>query len=180
MKSVLVKSVLVKSVLGPTLLFPSLLLLGFSIAVLPLEVAQAHGVKLAYQNTPAIQIQATYDTGEPMTKAQVAIFAPNEPTQPWLTGTTNERGQFVFTPDPTQAGGWEVQVRQAGHGDILTIPVGEGASTAASSPARSQATGYRYTPLQQAVLVGSVIWGCIGTALYFSRGKNTKPLSEKT
>ena len=28
------------------------------------------------------------------------------------------------------------------------------------------------TPLQQAIMIGSVIWGLVGTALFFSRGKN--------
>lgn len=159
-----------------------LALLGCSIAALPFAAAQAHGVKLEYQNTQAIQLQAAYETGEPMAKAQVAIFAPNDPAKPWLTGTTDDQGRFVFTPDSAQSGSWEVQVRQAGHGDVLTIPIGgQAANLPSSSPSQPRTAEYGYTPLQQAVLVGSVIWGCIGTALYFSRGKNNvKPFSEKS
>ncbi len=43
---------------------------------------------------------------------------------PWLTGICDQQGRFSFTPDPDLPGTWDVQVRQAGHGDIIHIPVG--------------------------------------------------------
>lgn len=121
-----------KSVFGSALLA----LLGCWMATLSSGVAQAHGVKLEYQNTQAIQIQAAYDTGEPLAQAQVAVFAPDDPAKPWLTGTTDDQGRFVFTPDEAQTGGWEVQVRQAGHGDIVTIPL-SGSTANATASARA-------------------------------------------
>ncbi|NJN85435.1 MAG: carboxypeptidase regulatory-like domain-containing protein [Leptolyngbyaceae cyanobacterium SL_7_1] len=123
--------------------------------------AWAHGVQIEYQATQAYEIQAAYDTGTPMADAQVAVYSPDEPSEPWLTGTTDAQGRFVFSP--TTPGNWEVQIRQAGHGDILVIPVGDGGAGSASGSSNS------YTPLQTGLMIGSVLWGCIGTALFFSR-----------
>jgi nickel transport protein len=120
----------------------------------------AHGVAIEYRATQAYEIQAAYDTGAPMVDAQVAIYSPDEPSEPWLTGTTDAEGRFIFSP--SRAGHWEVQIRQAGHGDVLVIPVADGAT-------RSGGT-VPYTPLQKSLMIGSVLWGCLGTALFFSRG----------
>jgi nickel transport protein len=144
--------------------------------------AIAHGVAIEYQATQAYEIKAAYDTGAPMANAQIAVFAPTDPAKPWLTGTTDAAGRFVFSP--STPGNWEVQVRQAGHGDILVIPVESGSATpiptapmpAASSskvePGTNAPAGSvgPYTPLQKGVMIGSVIWGCVGTALFFGRG----------
>jgi nickel transport protein len=150
--------------------------------------AIAHGVAIEYQSTQAYEIRAVYDSGEPMAEVQVAVFAPSNPTEPWLQGTTDREGRFLFTPDAP--GNWEVQIRQAGHGDIVTIPVSNsvGAAPKASAatansatanpspdtvatPSNAIATSNSYSPLQKGLMMGSVIWGCLGTALFFSRGK---------
>ncbi len=129
--------------------------------------ANAHGVEMEYQATQAIQITANFDTGEPMVEAQVAVFSPENPSAPWMTGTTNEQGRFVFVPDDAVTGNWEVQVRQAGHGDIISIPVADGGVTQESS-----LTGGGLSMVQKAVMAGAVIWGFVGTALYFSPRKS--------
>lgn len=140
----------------------------------------AHGVAIEYQATQAYEVKAAYDTGEPMANAQVAVFSSDDPATPWLTGTTDAEGQFVFSP--SAPGNWEVQVRQAGHGDVLVIPVEDGASTttapatnAAENDAENSSVATRaidnYTPLQKGLMMGAVIWGCVGTALFFARGK---------
>lgn len=153
--------------------------------------ATAHGVAIEYQPTQAYEINAAYDTGEPMVDAQVVVFAPDDPATPWLTGTTDATGQFLFSP--STPGNWEVQVRQAGHGDVLVIPVAE---VAAASPASSSndpnsaspnstspdsigsttfpsatSTTEEYSPLQKSLMIGAVLWGCVGTALFFARSK---------
>lgn len=141
--------------------------------------AIAHGVAIEYRATQAYEIKAAYDTGDPMTNAQVAVFAPTDPAKPWLTGTTDAAGRFVFSP--SAPGNWEVQVRQAGHGDILVIPVESGSAApvpavsssngeSATNPPRAAGSVGTYTPLQKGVMIGSVIWGCVGTALFFGRG----------
>lgn len=131
------------------------------------ERAIAHGVEIEYQSTQAIQITASFDTGEPMADAQVAVFSPESPSEPWLTGTTNEQGQFVFAPDYAISGNWDVQVRQAGHGDIISVPIADSATTQTSA-----ATGGGFSMLQKVVMVGAVIWGFVGTALYFMPRKS--------
>lgn len=128
------------------------------------EWAIAHGAKIDYKTTQALEIQASYDSGEPMANAQITVYAPGR-SEPWLKGKTDDKGRFTFSPDTTQPGNWEVKVRQAGHGDIATIPVGNTA-TALTSPSSTGST-----PAQTAVMAASVLWGFVGTALFFARRK---------
>ncbi|MGD1851924.1 MAG: hypothetical protein ACFCBU_15510 [Cyanophyceae cyanobacterium] len=95
---------------------------GMVAAIAP--VAAAHGARVQYKaiNTPsgtAVQVLAEYDTSEPMKEAQVTIYHPDEPQNPWLTGKTDAEGYFEFTPD--QAGSWDIKVRHAGHGAFVTM-----------------------------------------------------------
>ncbi len=120
----------------------------------------AHGAKIAYSLDTVVTIQAAYDSGEPMAEAQVVVYAPNDPATPWLTGVADENGRFTFTPDPTLPGTWDVQVRQAGHGDIVHILVGGGGGAASSGG---------FSTAQIVLMSASVVWGLVGTALYFSR-----------
>jgi nickel transport protein len=122
----------------------------------------AHGAKIEYTINMVVEIMAAYDSGEPMADAQVTVYAPTDLETPWLTGTTDDEGRFTFAPDSEIAGTWDVQVRQAGHGDIVHIAIGEGVASTGS-------TGF--TTLQIVLMSASVIWGFVGTALYFSRRK---------
>ncbi|MBW4647853.1 MAG: carboxypeptidase-like regulatory domain-containing protein [Kastovskya adunca ATA6-11-RM4] len=145
--------------------------------------AIAHGARLNARETQAIELSAEYDTGEPMSAAPVTVYSPENPSQPWLQGTTDQKGNFVFTPDSSQPGNWTVQVRQAGHGDIINIPVGgdtaaaggaETGDNGAVSRVRSTATSNpAFTPLQIVLISAAVIWGFIGTALFFARGNKS-------
>ena len=127
--------------------------------------ASAHGAHIDYQAVQAVNINAAYDGGQPMANAQVTVYAPNDPSTPWSTGTTDDQGRFTFTPDADQPGNWEVKVRQAGHGDIVSVPVGE--TTAEAGEAVSDS----YTPVQKALLGAAGAWGFLGTALFFARKK---------
>ncbi len=118
----------------------------------------AHGAKIEYTVNMTIEIVAAYDNGEPMASGQVAVYAPDDPSTPWLTGVCDNEGRFSFVPDTSKPGIWDVQIRQAGHGDIVHIPVGDGTGSAGG-----------YTPLQIVLMAASVIWGSVGTALYFLR-----------
>ena len=132
----------------------------------------AHGAVLDYTSVSAVQLTATYDNGEPMQDAQVNVYAPNNPSDPWLTGKTNEQGQFVFTPSAEQSGNWEVQVRQAGHGDIVNIPVNTNAEGSVQiADAIAKRTGSSYSTPQLVLMGAAGIWGFVGTALFFSREK---------
>jgi len=128
--------------------------------------AIAHGANIAYQTTTAIKINATYDSGQPMATAQVTIYAPDDPVNPWLTGTTTENGDFIFVPDPDKIGNWEVKVRQAGHGDLISISWGDRQT---STQSNQSVSGQNYTPMQKGLMIVSVGWGFVGTALFFSR-----------
>ncbi len=149
-----------------------------AVAIATPQRAIAHGTSIEYRTTQALEVIATYDTGEPLADAQVTVYAPDNPADPWLTGTTDDQGRFTFTPDPAIAGNWDVQVRQAGHGDIVSIPLeGTGGTdnaedsgvTLTNTAGRSSPS---ITPLQKTVMVGSVIWGLVGTALFFSSRSN--------
>jgi nickel transport protein len=137
-----------------TLPLALLLILGLTVE------ASAHGAEIEYTISMAVEIRAVYDTGEPMAGGQVTVYAPDDPSTPWLEGVCDEDGCFVFTPDPSKPGTWDVQVRQAGHGDMVHISIGEGMAV-------SGGTGY--TPLQIVLMGGCVVWGFVGTALFFSR-----------
>lgn len=87
--------------------------------------AFAHGAQVHYQaieksSGPAVQLQAEYDTQEPMQEAQVTVYSPDAPHTPWLTGVTDGAGKFEFSPD--QDGEWAVKVRQGGHGAFISVP----------------------------------------------------------
>ena len=138
------------------LILPLILLVALGLPT----AASAHGAKIEYTIELAIEIQASYDTGEPMAGGQVTVYAPDDPATPWLTGVCDQEGRFTFTPDSSKPGTWDVQVRQAGHGDMVHIPIGE-------DLALTGTTGY--TTLQIVLMGACVVWGLSGTALFFSR-----------
>ena len=108
--------------------------------------AFAHGAKIEYKIGLTVEILAAYDSGEPMAGAQVAIYTPDNPSTPWMTGSCDEEGHFAFTPDTSKPGTWDVQVRQAGHGDIIHLPIGE-------NMALSGATGYTTLQVENRLVV---------------------------
>lgn len=123
---------------------------------------QAHGAKIEV-SPQAVEIVATFDTGEPMDNAQVTVYAPDTPDTPWRTGQTDSEGRFLFTPDIGIAGGlWEVTVRKAGHGQTTSFALGEGVDLRATTPSITQSA------VQKWFSIAAIIWGFIGTALFFS------------
>ena len=126
----------------------------------------AHGAEIEYTLSTAVELVATYDTGEPMAGGQVTVYAPDDPATPWLTGECDEEGRFVFTPDPGTPGTWDVQVRQAGHGDIVHIAIGEGVAGSG---------GGGLSVAQIVLMAVCVVWGFVGTALFFVSRKPTLP-----
>ena len=140
-------------------IIPLILLL---ILGLPMK-ASAHGAKIEYTVNTSIDIVASYDNGEPMGGAQVAIYAPDDTSSPWMTGVCDDDGHFSFTPDGSRPGTWVVQVRQSGHGDIVHIPISKDMAVAGGT------SGYSILQIVLMALCG--VWGFVGTALYFSRRK---------
>jgi len=140
-----------------------------------LENAQGHGANIQYQRCEGIEITSLYDSGTPMAGARVLIFAPDKPEVAQLEGITDEEGKFRFFLDSSQEGVWSVQTRLAGHGAMAYIPIGnsgengEGKSSVAVPSAKARAS---LSTTQRLLMVLVILWGCLGTALFFSRKKN--------
>lgn len=152
------------------LLCLSLPLLGWSAPVL------AHGTEIESRKVEAVEIEARYEGGQPMREAQVTVYSPENPAEPWKQGVTDQQGTYTFVPDPQQAGSWEVKVRQGGHGDIITVNVGgETGTTQKSALAFSwlEKDG-EYTTTQKVLLGVAGVWGFFGTALFFARSSHQK------
>ena len=129
--------------------------------------SHAHGAQMTSQLTTGIVVQALYNNGQPMSSAQMTVHAPDDPTRPWLTGSSDDQGRFSFVPDLNVTGTWSVQARQAGHGVIIHFVVDPD-----KEPTRTtQVTQVASTTslVQRLLMAAAVIWGCVGTALYFSR-----------
>ncbi|MGL5508101.1 MAG: hypothetical protein ACRDB1_00660, partial [Microcoleaceae cyanobacterium] len=144
----------------------------------------------------AISLQAEYESGLPMQQAQVIVYAPNQPNKPWMQGMTNNEGKFIFIPDNKLSGNWQIKVSQAGHGNIINVPyfsskiVAE-KSTVISNNSNNNLTNnltnnqlINNTPtnnsqilsenyqIQKSLMIASIVWGCVGTALFFVRTKS--------
>jgi nickel transport protein len=120
--------------------------------------AIAHGTIVKHKIIQTVEIEASYESGEPMANAQITVYAPDRPAKPWLQGTADARGRFIFSPDAV--GSWEVKVRKAGHGEIVRISISDEGETSRLSSVN---------PLQKLAMTAAVIWGFVGTALFFSR-----------
>ena len=156
----------------------------------------AHNTIIEYQATEAISIEAKFDNGQPMTNAQVVVYAPDKPSQPWQKGSTDEQGKFSFIPDYSKLGNWSVKVRSAGHGNVVNIPIKSQLSltsevetnslpqtTKVTSEQESKVETYSSSlsadtnaplSLSQKLLMAMMgSWGFVGTALFFSRKNKT-------
>ncbi len=129
--------------------------------------AAAHGVVLDHRPVEGVEVRAAFDTGEVMDEAQVSVFAPEDASEPWETGTTDERGRYLFVPDASRPGTWTVQVRQAGHGSIVNVTVEEDAGVTGADGF----SGGGYGALQIGLMAAAGVWGFVGTALFFMRKK---------
>ncbi|MEM9486740.1 MAG: carboxypeptidase regulatory-like domain-containing protein [Cyanobacteria bacterium P01_F01_bin.116] len=130
--------------------------------------------------TRTFAVEASYASGEPMAQAQVVIYSPENPDQPWTTGKTNQEGVFEFSPDID--GNWDVVIRQAGHGTTVSVPVEteqipvaqiEESKTTVQPPTTALVSSSEplTNPLQRWASAGAALWGMVGTVLFFSRGK---------
>lgn len=121
----------------------------------------AHGTGYELLAPEFITIKTFYDTGLPMKSATVKVFTPDDYKKPVYELKTDEQGLFSFKPDKT--GLWVFQILdQSGHGQRINLEVTP--EMTAHSKNQSSLT------LTQRILMGlAVLWGFIGTALYFKR-----------
>ena len=120
-----------------------------------------HGTRYEILNSRTMGIKATFDSGDPIALATVLIFAPQE-TKPCRTTQTDSAGIFYFTPD--RPGGWVLQVREkGGHGMRINLDIDDSLFTTGDNKSGSA------TSLQKILMALCVVWGCVGTALYFKK-----------
>lgn len=149
--------------------------------VLAPAVAGAHGALVeaeVVQNVAVscrVDVRATYHSGRPMAGAGVNVYAPGDAESPWLTGVCDDSGNFSFEPPPEMSGEWLVRVVHQGHGGVVTINIetpaaGDEGSAPAPTVVRAEASSSpHFSALQRVLMGGCVVWGLIGTALFFSR-----------
>ena len=152
--------------------------------------AIAHGANVTTQPIRAYEIKAVYDSGAPMVGAQVSVFDEQNPQTAIETGITDDQGRWIWVAD--QPGNWTFQVRQAGHGGLAELEVlpqgeaadlvsqdgtiaGDGAGKSSQALAAHQTQGTAASALPRWIAIGSVVWGAIGTALFFSRRSSLPP-----
>jgi nickel transport protein len=112
-----------------------------------------------------VAIRAVYDDGTPMAGASVTVYPVSNPTEPWLVGETDSLGSFSFMPDESVSSAWDLQVRKAGHGDMVRIDLtGQG-------PVRGSTA---FSTGQIVLMTVCVVWGLIGTGFYFTAVKKRR------
>ncbi len=146
---------------------PVTLLILTAILLLTSAPVLAHGAQVMWDfHEDSVHISAAFDNGVPMSDAQVTVFSGAAPTEPYLRGLTDENGVFVFKPDLHLSLNWDVQVRKAGHGDIVHFSMMQTSEVIIEERA--------FTTLQIIIMSVSVVWGFIGTALFFASKRKDK------
>jgi nickel transport protein len=138
-----------------------------AIIILLSSTVFGHGAFVTWEfHGDSVRVSASFDDGQPMDEAQVTVFSGSNPTEAYLVGVTDENGCFSFLPDGEQSMQWDVQVRKAGHGDIVHFSMSEDAQV--------EIRNGRFSVFQITIMSACVVWGFIGTALFFkSRWKDT-------
>lgn len=148
----------------------------------------------------SVEIRASYHSERPMAGAQVSVFAPGGSESAWLVGQCDEEGVFVFEPDQSLVGTWQARVLLRGHGGVVRFEVGEapgesidgvlarkgpqvadqddgaadrGAVSEGAMSTRVEASSEPHlSTLQRLLMGGCVVWGLVGTALFFARRRH--------
>ncbi len=126
------------------------------------SILYAHGAKYEILSRGVLGVKASYEAGDPMADARVMVYAPNSSEVFFLT-KTDKNGIASFSPD--RAGLWTLMIRDnTGHGLRVNLNVDD--TMTVSQGDRAAGTT---TPLQKIIMAICVIWGLMGTALYFKR-----------
>lgn len=125
--------------------------------------ALAHEVVVRYETRSGVEVTAQFGGGVPLAGAIVEVYPPGSET-PATTGVCDDRGRFLFFPtQPVDEGTWRLKVRHSGHAQVIEVPLGD---TDTDAPASGTT---RLGTLQYVVMTACVVWGLIGTALFFAR-----------
>lgn len=133
---------------------PALLAAAAWIALAPFR-APAHGLVTA-PLSGGEGVRVAYDDDEPVSFAEVQVFAPGGGAKPVLTGVTDRNGCFVFRPDT--AGVWKVSIDD-GMGHSAPHFVTSGVAASAAAPVVPPA---RMSRVQGVVTGLSLIFGVFG------------------
>jgi len=123
------------------------------------SIVYAHGVEYEFiQNN--VMIKAWFSGGKPFYPATFDLYSPDNYEKVYLSGETDNKGIFSFKPD--KPGKWIVMLRdKTGHGTRINLDVNENLSLDKDNPIGS------INLYQKLIMVVCVIWGFIGTALFF-------------
>ena len=98
--------------------------LALLMAILMSSISEAHGTDIQLTiNENRVEILALFDTGEPMSNAQITVYAADNPQEVWLSGEADGDGRYSFAVDSSISGEWGISVRTAGHGELLYFDV---------------------------------------------------------
>ncbi|MGB1252691.1 MAG: hypothetical protein ACPG8W_18905 [Candidatus Promineifilaceae bacterium] len=125
--------------------------------------AWAHGTNIGVTvDGSTVQIEARFETGEPMSEAQIIVYTPNDPETPWLSGAADVEGAYSFDVDTTLVGEWAVTIRTGGHGEIVHLNVNRNGTIQVDQPSERN-------PIVTAIVAGVVVAGLGGVAYYFNQ-----------
>jgi hypothetical protein len=80
-----------------------------------------------------VTVQFAASDGKPIADAEVRVFAPGRPSQPALTGRTDNSGKFEFPADTN--GLWSAEARSGSEIARVTVRVGGAKESEPLSPA---------------------------------------------
>lgn len=126
------------------------------------NILLAHGLLYDLKMGKTLIIKVGYDGGEPMSYSEIKIYSPDGDKLEYQNGFTDANGNFAFIPN--RAGKWKIVISDGmGHVFSKDLMVNEGIKIEAIT----QGLG----PWQKLIIAISIVWGLIGTALYFKRVK---------
>jgi nickel transport protein len=136
--------------------------------------AFAHGVETNYNlNIKSLELQSLFSTGEAFKDAPVIVHPPAGSDYAPIEGRTNEQGMFVFEPDYSVSGEWEVEIGEDSHWDMLVIPVSDrGIDVEAISQIQEDHPHHHHYLASQIIVVVVAIGCGIGSQFISHKFKN--------
>jgi nickel transport protein len=126
----------------------------------------SHGVSTKIINKGIVGIRFAYEGGNPFSNVKVKIYSPDDASTPFIVASTDTAGYVYFAP--TKRGEWIIVAKdEGGHAKRVNLNVDE------SFAVQSAASG-NLNSLQKLILGIAVVWGFIGTALFFKSRKAKK------
>lgn len=127
----------------------------------------AHGTQYEIIYPKEVTIQAKYNSGLPMSVCQVLFYKPLQEKASFET-MTDLNGLFSFIP--SESGTWICKVRdQEGHGLRINLNIGKDLRLMDAQNHHHQ----HFSLAQKIIMSFCIIWGLVGTALFFQARKKT-------